>query len=255
VGAFPDHEKEGFRLFWLSMWATFAVAVAAAALLLAFAARNKRRFRLVCIVLYAIALGAAAIFCIWYYRVELRRISPDFFGVGLASSWLDQLSGAAMLAIVISAAAYRTATTDNLHSTKDARLCDGECQIYLHEYVVFILLLLGAPLDSLYEQFRTSFGDWTLRLNWQQQIAYVVADVLSRPETYLNLAVLIFSIQLLWRRWKHRAATPAWKLMPIDQLKFAQSWAALALLAAVGLPTLSIFSFTYWLGPWYLHGP
>jgi len=254
---YPDHEKEGFRLFWLSMWASIGAVVAAAALLIALAARNKRTIRIFCIAVYAAALAAAAAFCIWYYRIELPRVSPDYAGVGLVSNWLEQLSGVAMLATVISVAAYRWGREKK--GLADDQLAVGVANSapYFHEYAVFILLILGAPIVYLYELFRTSvnMNGAGVRLGWQQQIAQSVAEILGQPETYIYLAVLVPSLQLVWLRWKRRGNAPPLELTPIDARQFAWTWATLAMLAAVALPTFSIFAFTYWLGPWYLHGP
>jgi hypothetical protein len=252
VGTFPDQESEGFRLFWLSEAAAIVVVIAAAALLLAMAARDKRRYQIACFAVYWCAITAAAAFCIWYYLTEFHRISPDFAEAGLGSNWIDRLSGAFIAAIVITVAAYRSAKPQAARSIDGPSISTPNRKLYLHEYAVFILLLLGAPVAHFYDQFRITFNDWNPRLGWQQQIPSKVADYLGWPETYIFLAVLVLSIQLLWRRWKHRGAVPVWKLTPIDVRQFVLNWAAFALLAVVALPTLSIFSFAFWLGPWYL---
>jgi hypothetical protein len=255
LGTFPDQESEGFRFFWLSEAAAITVVIAAAALLLAMTTRGKRRYEVSCFALYLCAITAAAAFCIWYYTLELRRISPDFAEAGLASSWIDRLSGVFIAAIVITVAAYRSAKARYALPIDGPTVSGANRKLYLHEYTVFILLLLGAPVAHFYDQIRITFNDWNPRLGWQQQMPYKVADYLGWPETYIYLAVLVLGIQLLRRRWKHRGTMPACQLTPIDPRQFARNWAAFALLAAVGLPTLSIFSFAYWLGPWYLYGP
>jgi hypothetical protein len=255
VGTFPDQAKEGFRLFWISASASVAAVVAAAALYLAIAARNKRGYRFGCLTVYALALAACAAFCVWYYRVEFFRISPDFAGVGLASSWIDRLSGAFIASIVITTIAYRTARPRGVLVANSYALNVEPGLLFLHEYAIFICLILAVPFVYLYQSLPDNFDIWNMRLGWSQQIAYTLAEYLSWPETYVYLAILVLSIQLLWQRWKRRGAAPALQLTPIDVRRFAWTWAALALLAAVGLPTLSIFSFTYWLGPWYLTGP
>ena len=82
-----------------------------------------------------------------------------------------------------------------------------------------------------------------------------IAALLKYPYFYLSFAVLMLSIQLCWRRWRRRNDLVTWELMAIDRTRFIWNWVRLAMLAIVGLPTLSAYCFIYWLGPWYLYGP
>src|SRR3954469_19247989 len=56
IGVFPDHEREAFRLFWLSVASVVAVAIAAAGLVIANTVSMRRRFVILCVATSLIAL-------------------------------------------------------------------------------------------------------------------------------------------------------------------------------------------------------
>jgi hypothetical protein len=255
AGAFPDQEREGFRLFWLSTLAAAAVVIAAVALVFANARRSKRRSVIASLAVYSCAVIFAGAFCIWFYVKEFYRISPDLASAGFASNWIDRLSGVIAAAIVISVLAYRSALLRGSRSALSHGIPCEAGQLHLHEFPLFVLLLLGVPISYFYESLRISLHDWDLRLGWQREIPKVLVEFLRWPETYIMLAVCLLSIQLLWRRSRQWDTVPNWQLQPIDVRRLALNWITWTTLAAVALPSFSIYSFTYWLGPWYLHGP
>jgi len=254
-GAYPDLAKEGLRLFWISTGAIAAVLIASAAIMSANVYRAKRICVVPNIAIYAVAIAAAAAFCFWYYTIELPQISPDLAGAGFVSSWVDRLGGAALISIVVAVIAYRTAKAKEITSAVTFDTGAGGPPSQLHESVLVPLLLFGAAFVYLYELLRAAFNGWDFRINWDRQILDVLIAFLRWPESYIALSLVIVAAQFLWLRWKQKDGAPAWRLTPVDGSRLLWNWVALTLLAAVALPALSIYSFRYWLGPWYTYGP
>jgi hypothetical protein len=250
LGLFPDHAAEGYRFFWLSVGAVLCVALAAIALALANVSRLGRNFKIAFVVLYLGLLAGAGAFCGWYYISEFPRISPDLASVGSGSNWFDFLGGAILAAMMITAGAHRFAS---LGGSRTAITFHQENErIPLHETTICLLLLVGSMVAYFVENARAS---WQITLFGTRTVTEFLSSVLRYSSNYIMLAIVVLSLQLCWLRWKRSASDIRWELQSIDQRRFGLNWLGLALLVGIGLPTVSIYCFAFWLGPWYLYGP
>ena len=253
VGVFPNQQAEGYRLFWLSLAAAIDIAFAGATLMLANSPGVKRSYAKAALAAFVCSLFAAATFCAWYYTREFHRISPDMASVGFPGSWIDRLSGIIIAAILISTTTYRAARGNASCISQPSHHDALQGPTALHEHFLFVVLLFGAPVAYFVESLRVDFSGG-LPFGWQTQIWSLVGEYLRYSDTYIMLAIVALSARLAWERWRRRAVGPKWELHPLDRRRFVWIWLALALLVLIGLPTLSIYCFTSWLGPWYLYG-
>jgi hypothetical protein len=250
LGSFPNHAAEGYRLFWLSVSAVLGVALAAIALILANVSRLGRNSKIAFVALCLGLLIGAAAFCIWYYTREFPRISPDLAFVGSGSNWFDFLGGAILVTMTITAGAYRFASS---RGARTAITFHQETErIPLHETTICLLLLVGSMIAFFVEDARAS---WQITLFGTRTVTEFLSSVLRYSSNYIMLAIVVLSLQLCWLRWKRNASDIPWELQSINQRRFGLNWLALALLVGIGLPTVSIYCFAFWLGPWYLYGP
>jgi hypothetical protein len=247
-GFFPDQRLEGFRFFWLSLIALLAVMFAAIALVASNLEGLRKKFVSVLVAAYFVLLVAAALFCVWYYTIEFHRISPDLASTGLGSNWFDFLCGAIVAAMIVTTGAYRLAKTQRPQSI--ATIHPGSDQLPLHERLVFLLLFVGAIIDYYVEDVLVSmqmsmFGPFS--------VVRFLSQTLSYTPSYIMLGIGALALQLAYLRWKRREQPIDWELQALNPTRFLWNWLALALLVIVGLPTISVYCFAFWLGPWCLY--
>jgi hypothetical protein len=258
-GEFPEHSAEGFRTFWTSLAACGWVFLAAAFLFIAnYAALERRRLRQFGIVAFIVALTLVAGYCIWYYSIEFHRISPYMAAVGAGTNWLERLAGIAIVLIFVTAGAYHAALRSEPSIAVFAR-GDGSAVTPFYESVVWLLVLTVAMSIYLFESVRSFFSPLYLSFASARDgmlfVAEIAGSIFRDAESLLVILVGVASLELCWLRWRRCADNVEWRICAFDARRFAWNWAALALLAIVGIPTLSSFCFVYWLGPWYLYQP
>jgi hypothetical protein len=95
-----------------------------------------------------------------------------------------------------------------------------------------------------------SFFHSSSSIPWEDLMGYI----LRNPNSYLAASVTLSSLHFLAIRWKRRNQAIAWRLADIHPARFSCNLLAVAALTLVGIPTLSAYSFVYWLGPWFLWG-
>ncbi len=256
AGAFPIQATEGFRLTWLSLGAVAAVGIAI--LLWWYASRTPcatRTKRLLAGAGYVLSLAVAAAFCIWFYRTEFYRVSPDLAGSKWTVSdlvWPEWLAPTTLVAALVSVGAFQLARRDECwEPLSDKTRADDYDP--LHDSVPCLLLLTIAAL--LYElDLLHCFVDSMTWFGGSFRWSELFYDLLAFPDNYLALAVLVLSLQLLWYRWRRRGEQPDWQLAVVDGRRFVLNWVALAVLVVVGIPTVAAYAFAFWLGPWYRLG-
>jgi hypothetical protein len=133
---------------------------------------------------------------------------------------------------------------------------DGEiAAAAIHESFACLLLLFVGAAIYIYETARL-YAQYSLSQSTGiRNIVEIVGNLFRNPATLLTILVGMASLELCWRRWRRRAENVEWKISALDARRFGLNWAALALLAIVGIPTLTSFCFVYWLGPWQLYAP
>jgi hypothetical protein len=248
---FPNQQLDHYRVFWSSLGAV--IGITAASLLLALTVNRKlARWSLVAILCICVALlSACAAYVAWFHVQAYPKLAPDFASVGFGSGTLDWVGGAILAAFGITVAAHRSAAEIALEAV--AVPTEGKAnEVAFHESSLCLLFLFGAAIAYFVETIHSILDApaYGTGLNiWE-----VLGEFLLWPNSCLLLALTVLSIQLCWLRWKRRGETIDWKLKPIIPGKFALQWLAFALLAAVAVPTLTIYACTFWLGPWYLYG-
>jgi hypothetical protein len=252
TGVFPDQRAQGFRLFWLSVASGCSIVLAAATLsnLSGDHPRSRRRQGLT-IAMFLVLLPMPCVFCIWYFTREFQRISPDLASVHFVGTWPDWLGAATLGTISVTVQAYRLAIAKQPRVVIATNLHDGG-DLPFHESVPSLLYLGGLGALFLFGTvrdigiFKPMYGT--------ASVGELVAGLLQYLPFYLLIALSVLSLQLCWMRWRHRSAPTAWELVALPPRRFFSYWLALALLAIVGLTTISIYCFVFWLGPWYLKG-
>lgn len=249
LGNYPNHAAEGFRLFWLSVAAVAAVALAAALLVVANCKSLTRKQTAALITVQSVCLVAATAFCTWYFAVEFQRVSPDLASVGRGTNLFELLLGAILAVIVITAGAHQLSiSTASTLTTFPATM---QCRPF-YQSIFWILMLVASIVTSMYENIRGSYAI-TQGLFFRDIIEWI-GSMLVYSSNYLDLAVVALSLQLCWSIWKHGTKRPPIALYPVQYGRFIVNWLALALIVVVGVPTMSIYCFAFWLGPFYLFG-
>jgi hypothetical protein len=256
ANTFPDQRAEGFRSFWLSVGAVAALVFAGAILrILNRGATSYRGWRILGIGCFGLLLLIATAYCAWYFKIEFQRLSPDMANVGLAAGWIELASGGMIATLFVTIAAHRLSKS----AGSDAQQSQVTIDSPLYESPLYLAAFLGAVVVYFEEVIRSSQSMLRLARSFGSRTISVILDVVTElslnPFALLILAFGVLTLQLLWLRIRPRSKQTTWKIVALDQSWFLWNWAALLLLAAVGIPTISSFCFVFWLGPWYLYGP
>jgi hypothetical protein len=259
VGTFPDHQAEGFQSFWIATAAVAAVIIAAFCLVTINAGTAlSRRHKLCCAVSYVAFLSTAATYCFWYYSFEFSRISPDMATGGIAPNWVELSMGVILAFMFVTAASYSLSVAGVNYVPLTTTSADEPYRPALYESGVCLFAFVTSAAISMIEMIREllSFQSFALLSGFGTgwAILDVVLGLLRYSRGILVMAMAALSIQLWWLR-RRRNDTPALEFAALSPGRFARNWIAMALLAAVGLPTIASFCFVFWLGPWYLYGP
>jgi hypothetical protein len=253
VGLFPDHRAEGFRTFWISAVAVAILLWGAGSIVLVNKSRLERRRRFVIgLCAYLLSLMILTAYCIWYFGFELYRISPYLAGAGICSNRLERSTGVVLAVILITIGAHRLSKATNSHLVCDSNLPKATDIRWIHENPICLLILTGSVVIYVYtvtwtflsipNPFRSSV------------VAEVIVGILRESGGLLMAAICILSLQLGWLCWRRQNERVEWRIAAVDRRQFFWNWIALALLAAIGIPTTCAFLFMFWLGPWYLYG-
>lgn len=253
AGTFPNHQPEGFRIFWISLGATVSVSIA---IFLWFSVVIKEPSRtplLTVVTLIALVLTAAT-FCVWFFGMELGRISPDFAGVGVSGSWLDFAAGAVMIAIASTTCAARFSRRAGLSATVEPTSYAAEPHTFLHESITCVSAAVIASIIYVVE-----FARMTLSFSgaFGHQVAWsnLAFSLLTDAANYLQLALVVASWTLGIQVWRQRGRIIPWNINAVSTRTFIVDWIVTYLIALIAISTIGIYCFVFWLGPWYLYGP
>lgn len=251
-GAYPDPRAEGFRFFWLSLGAVAALAASAAILVAANYGRSFKRHLAVCSVAIIVLLTLDVIFCAWYYAREFHRISIDMASVRLAANWFDWACCGVLILFLAGVAAYRLSIVDDTGAEKVVTI-PAPGRVPANESLWCLFLLLAAMISYYIDAIRLYF-DMPNFFAASRGILQFVASVLCYASGYITLGILVVTIQLIWKRWRRHTPIPDLQLWPVSPRRFFLNYVAMALLIAVSVPTVAIYCFAFWFGPWYLYG-
>lgn len=165
---------------------------------------------------------------------------------------MDWFAGGAIVAILTCAAAYRLAVRTGAETANKFEIIQQGDTPALHESALCIVALFAAALIYFVENIRQ---DWGQPFFGSSSLWEEIAATLKYPPYYPMLAIAVLSLQLCWIRWRRRHVAVTWELRSLDRRRFLVNWLAVGFLAVIALPTIGIYCFTFWLGPWYLYGP
>ena len=255
AGRFPNHIQEGFRTFWMSTSVALTV-VLAAGFLCVHAAAQRPWIRTLASISFLLSLLIAVIYCSWFAWQELPRISPDLASVATPRLWSDSITGILLLIGLSALFGWKLArkcTTDHgvlvkLPTTSPTRIL-AVCMVTVASGWQANVLLCQWTVNNSPNSLLLFFF-WYLPLrswsNWQNFIG-TFAEAILQPEMLLTLILFTSTLTLLWQTT--RRPTGAATLHPVRARHMVgYSLAALALMV-VALPSLAVFSFCYWLGP------
>jgi hypothetical protein len=187
-------------------------------------------------------IAAAGGFVWWFGAYAYSQVSPDLAGTGVASNWYQRLGAGVILAVLAGVGAARVAQIKQKHQPGvPARAI--ALPLAAESWLVVVLLL--AEFGYLMIQAVASFIGPNSMLGWDD-----LPYLLTNPDLILMTALLIASWRLAALRRKRMLPQPL-ALRPMSGPRFFTAFVMLLMSLAVGIPTLAIFSFSFWLGPWY----
>ncbi len=243
---YPNHRVEEFWSFWQ---ATIAAGMALLAVFILILAPNiKSTWGRCCVfsLLVTLVTGLAG-YAKWFCSVELPRISPEMASAGLASRWVDR---AAWALIVLGIAIW----IGNISGARASDLSLWNTRLPKTSQLV-ILGVVPIALASMWKWL------WLLReaLNvpgvlhgWGTLVDAIrsVGVIMLYPEMMIPLVLVVSTCTLIWQALSDPNTSPPLVLVEGRQFAlYSVAWLAVLL---VGIPTLAIFGFCYWLGPWIL---
>jgi hypothetical protein len=249
LGTFPDQYTAHFHLFWTSLAA--AIALALAALMLVFSNRQniKQAMRGVVTFIYLAILISCGAFCWRFYYAVFPKLSPDFASVGFGSNSVDFCCAAFFAAVLSGVFAYRLSTTDELAAIENTPKLAEVGGAVFHESWLCLIVLLGAMAAYVVGIIRNE----KMSFLSAESILVFVGDVMRYTFNYIPVAILILTLQLIYVRWRQYREPMPWSLPGLAASRFFWNFIALFILLAVAIPTMAIYCFVFWLGPWYLY--
>ncbi len=245
---FPDQAAQGFRLFWLSLSTVFAVLLSAVGLAFVCTKTLTSRARFVLTTFCLSLLAASTIFCVWYYKFEYPLLSPDFASVELASNLSDWLGGGALICIIAGSVSFKWAERREPQPVSITADETSIAQLFPYESLLCLLCLFASFVALAVERFREYYPRGAAGL------LDFMSVLIAGSDSYLALALAILCVQLAWLRWRLGENHTVFQITAIDRNTLALSFAAIALVILIAIPTFSIYSFVFWLGPWYKFG-
>jgi hypothetical protein len=194
-------------------------------------------------ILGTVLVAAAAVFVWWFVFHEFHRISPDLADAGLASNWYQRIGGAVLVVVMAGIGAGRIS---RIRGNSQRVLASASLALPLVVESWPVVMLLVAEFVYLVVRAVIGFIDTeAMVFDWD-----VLPYILESPTVAFMAALFFFSIWLIVLRWRRLIPQPL-VIQPMSGGAFAAAFATLLISMAIGIPLLAIFSFSFWLGPWY----
>ncbi len=245
-GVYVSLEDEGYFTLWFASTALVALFAYGIMVLKLRSPSRSSHGNYLRLATFASLLLIPVVFYSWYCKQGLERLSPEIAEAGLAMVASDWLFAVWVSVIAITAGAYWVA---RIHVSTESQYSQDISDydfIPLHESLPCLVALV---LNSMYLLWVWSYALFDTSSGFGRQGILFNLSLLWYPTTLLEIAFIGASLQLCWYRWKLRNHPRPAKLYELSPKVFGQSWVALALLLAVGVPTLRAFAFIAWLGP------
>jgi hypothetical protein len=185
----------------------------------------------------------AAGYAVWFYGVAYPSLSPDLAAAGFESTWLQRLGGVTLGALVIGYASYRVTRSACASAIPKSITLESSA---IGDSLTTILLIIASSIILLIQFIGRDIRQSADLGELLEELAYLLAY----PDAYFMVAIFVRGIQLAWLRWRGVAPAPI-HIASLKSGRFLTAAALLTALAAIAIPTFSICSFSFWLGPWY----
>jgi hypothetical protein len=250
--AFPSQRAEGFQTFWRATQ-MLGVVLGALGIVLLSTVLKSRGVLIGAATSFAACLLGGANYNWWFFTHEYPRLNPDMAGQGLALIRGDIVAGALLILGTSAVCGKQLACTRSSAGSMfiETPRSSGMLAIAAGSIGVSIgyewLAALNATLTSPW------WGGWTNRY-WRGFFQNFCQNLLY-PELMIPLAVCLSAWVVLWNYFKQPSPSephPSIELPLFDGWHFAAYSLATIAWLLVAVPTLAIFGFCYWLGPWVL---
>jgi len=247
LGAFPHHALEGYFTYRMAVTAVLGLATT----IVAFCVSVRSEKRLVkrlsqCFMAAGIVLLTC--FVVWFIAKEYPRISPDFASMDVAGTIQDWIGGGMLLSCaVLWFAMQASRTRDSITAAPTLnRTRLGRLPLVCAALGCFLAGLLNAAdvvsnfieISSLFRP--VSFSDIL--------DAQMILILIRPPEVWFAVGLVILGLGLIRKLWLGGELQAA----AVDGPSVLVNAIWLTAIAAVAVPTLAIYSFCSWLGPWWM---
>ncbi len=251
TGVFPHHPSEGFFTYWTALLAavcsTATLAAACGACLV-----KSRTAWMVCGLVVLVGAGLQIGYLTWFYASEFPRVSPDMASVPPPITTSELLLAIITLVVFVSWLALAL-TTPLRGAQPTCRLrfsgALGSLPAWLGALGAALLGLISTA-ESTITNVQTTFAFnrfmGTASRFWSTLWGSFRYLLLS-PNWLLMLAVACCGASLAWQLWRGRAI----RVARIEGRGLARRATLLFFAGIVGLPTMAVYGFCCWLGPWW----
>ncbi len=167
---------------------------------------------------------------------------------------MDFAAGTVMVAVVSTTCAARLSRRAGPSAIVDSKNYGAETPAFFHDSMFCVAAAVIASAIYFVELARMTLsfsGAFGRQVAWTD-LAY---SLLMDAANYLQLALVIASLTLGIQVWRERGKSIPWNIDAISIRAFIVDWLVTFLLALIAIPTIGIYCFVFWLGPWYLYGP
>lgn len=182
----------------------------------------------------------------WFAKFENYRVNPDMAGLPTPRLWSDTLAGLLLAGGLSQYLTYRSAA-------RRVDVTAANCNVRTGGLFAVLAAMFIAVSQTWYLcKYFDVFGELArgFRVAGWQSLAETAAELMIMPETMIPVLVLISAWTLVWRvRIGGSSPKP---LPPMPPRTFAGHAVAWLALVVVGAPTIAIFGFCWWLGPFML---
>jgi hypothetical protein len=195
-----------------------------------------------------VPLTIAAGYCVWYLKIGLPMASPDFAEAPINTTAFDTITLPVVAITLVTGLALRFSRSD----CDPSSIWDVPVRTPFYKSPVCGAMIAGSGIYCVYLATILVWDPLRRRAPTMDDLWYFWGYYAVDVTSLLPLAIVILGWQLAWKSWKFRGRSAPLTVMPVDPFRFATTWVVLAATLGIGLEMILAFSFSFWLGPWYL---